>query len=227
MNNKHTSFGKIEWSEDQEESNNSDNSKRTPFVKFQLGDNKLRILTTPYKRSIHKVKVASDKTQGTSLNCTDSKDCPACLLGIKLESKYLFLAFNHRTGLVEILDAGWQIFKGIKKLVNDEEDWGDPSKYDININKSNDTYGLYTVQGVPPKALKPADLAKAVLANPDDLTFWITPLTADKLQERMDKILGGEDPYVAPKKTDKPTNGAVSKGKLAIPDADDEDFTNI
>jgi hypothetical protein len=228
-----TKFGELSWDDKAPLAGEALASTKLPFLKLQEGNTKIRLLTKAHVKLIHKVKPASStnpKDMGKTVNCSVTPDCPACVAGIKQDQKYMFNCIQRgKEDTLCLADFGYQIFKRIKELAQ-SEDWGDPTKYDLTINKNPKTLGWYSVQPNPHKPLSgaAADLAKS--ATLDSLTFWETPLSVEKVKESMDAILNGAAPFVG---DDEYRNEKPAKEEVVIPqqvsllDADDSEFLNV
>jgi hypothetical protein len=90
-----------------------------------------------------------------------------------LSTKYAWPVYNHDNETVQILQGGVTIFNMIAGLVKDE-DWGDPTQYDIKVSRSGSTKDdtKYTVSPSPkskdlPKDLEGIDLVEKISASPN------------------------------------------------------------
>lgn len=138
------------------------------FYKLVEGDNKFRVLTPavvgvegwkdnkPFRRG------GPDATIDESEVDIDQKYNKP-----KINSFWAFMVWSYRDGKPMLLQLNQKtIQKSILKLTEDD-DWGSPMEYDINVIRSEDGGRVsYTVTPTPPKPLK-ADVQKAVDAAKD------------------------------------------------------------
>ena len=103
-----------------------------------------------------------------------------------------FSALERRTGEVKALNVKYGIFSAIKSLALDE-DWGDPTKYDLNIkvDKNAPPTGYYTVM---PQAKKPLTAVEQKLQDEmdlDALTKRCQPPAEEGAMRYFQKLTGG------------------------------------
>lgn len=114
------------------------------FYKLQPGENKMRIVSKPSLVEIHWEKDLQG--QSKKVVCPGA-GCPICKAGHAPMSRYQIKVIDkganvydaknkeYRDGVkVKVLEGGSTIFNAIKALAH-EEDFGDPTKYDIKIKK--------------------------------------------------------------------------------------------
>jgi hypothetical protein len=78
---------------------------------------------------------------------------------------WAFPVWNYADKAVQILEITQATIQNAIKALDEEENWGDPTGYDIAASKSGSGFGTeYSVLGIPPKPLDPAiaaDYAKS------------------------------------------------------------------
>lgn len=192
-------YGQTGWS------NNVGKSKDMPsakdlYLKLSKGDNVLRIITDPYQFLLHKFKpTLADQSKATPADkfghrilCSKAHgSCPVCASGDKPKLRYLIGVFDRKSSQYKVLEFGPQVYNDIKKLNNDE-DWGDPKEYDVNIFVDPDAgpAGYYKTLPKKPKALTAQE--QSIIDAGMDLKFLesrTSPPTPDKVTERFSKIL--------------------------------------
>jgi hypothetical protein len=126
----------------------------SPFMKFEEGvQMKFRILSDaligwegwrdnkPFRRL------------GIEQNITeDEVDIDTTYKKPKINHFWAFLVYNYQEKKVQILEITQKtVMTAIEKLV-DDEDWGDPKKYDLSVEKVKDSKRTsYSVKPYPPK----------------------------------------------------------------------------
>lgn len=219
-------FGEISWSDNVSEGERRMNNKDL-FLKLGKGSNIVRLVTQPHQYIQHKWKPEGDPGFGYRVMCSKPHgSCPLCAQNDKPKHRWLLGVIDRKTNTYKVLDISVSVFKAIQSLVKDE-DWGDPSKYDIDIkvDQSAGPAGYYTVAPKPHKALSANDLKIKEEADLDELRRRVTPITPEKVQERIDKILsGGNVPVVSASgaKESKSTN--VDSSNDGDDDTDFPDF---
>lgn len=117
------------------------------YTRFNDGDTKLRILTSPimwyqYFTKENKPKRSKKPFENTS----DIKD------QWKVKEFWAFVVYNYETEKLEVCEIAqnsikWQLFS-----LSKDSDYGDPKQYDIKINRSGkDLDTKYQVKPLPPK----------------------------------------------------------------------------
>jgi len=75
-----------------------------------------------------------------------------------VSTKYAWPVYNHDEGKVQVFQGGPQIYNGLLALIEDE-DWGDPSKYDVTVGRTGSgTDTKYSVVGSPKSKDVPEDV---------------------------------------------------------------------
>src|ERR1700722_2808869 len=162
------------------------------FLRLGPGSNIVRLLSLPHAYYQHKYMVDGGKQFGYRINCSDPErrtDCPICEKNDKAKRRWFLGVIDRKTDTYKILDIGFSIFKAIQTLAKDE-DWGDPSRYDIDIvvDPNGGSTGYYTVVAKPPKPLSANDLVKREENSPEELERRASPPTREKVQERLNSI---------------------------------------
>ena len=163
------------WDLALENENSREGKGETLYVKFQDGNNQMRILDAEPKAVwVHWVSNANNG-KGLSIVCL-GKDCPMCRklkydkannvqTRDRIQRQFVINVFNRTTNRVELLQKGKTIFE---TLATFHKSMGDITGYDINIVKSG--RGLdtkYTVIPVMQSSPIPNGLE---LYNLDDVT---------------------------------------------------------
>ncbi len=122
-------------------------------MQLKTGKNKIRIIGDPEKEKVHWITSTSPHARIKKEICSGDNTCPHCPL-IPTSTRYSFPIIDRADGKVKILSTGALIYLEIEGLVLDAM-WGDPTKYDIVINRiwpagTSIIYARYNVMGVPP-----------------------------------------------------------------------------
>lgn len=222
-----STFGEVNWT-DNLDFGDSQKEKKGPnkdlFLRLKEGDNEVRFVTQPFQYLVHKIKKDANnpKDFGQKVMCSSlAGNCPACVYG-EAKPRWLVGVIDRSTGAYKILDIGWAVFQQIRKHAKNPK-LGDPQKYDINIvvDPKGGPSSYYTVQTYSKEALSAEDQAIKDTVDMEDLKRRVTPPTAEKIQERLNKIFGDSAP--APQAAGKPAKAAaktVAKADLT----DDEEL---
>lgn len=124
------------------------------FAKLQDGANKFRILSDivvgwegwkdnkPFR---HEGSVCNIKPEQVDLNQNEKPN---------INYFWAMVVWNYKEEKIQVLELTQKTIMGPLKDMEDNEDWGDLKKYDIQINKSKvDGKVTYSVLGIPPKPL--------------------------------------------------------------------------
>jgi hypothetical protein len=225
-----TTFGEVSWNDDVfgGENKKQTNSKDL-FLRLDDGSNEIRIVTPPFQYLVHKYKKEGDIGFGQKVKCSAIYgSCPLCALGDKAKPRWLLGVISRKTGTYKILDISFAVFGQIRKYARNTKNFGDPTKYDINIevdkNGSPTTY--YTVQALSKEPLSADDQKiRDTQVDLDDLKRRVTPPTPDQVQKIKDKIDGIATSDSSSKKVvaDKSDTKVVAP---AVSMTDDEDLEN-
>lgn len=101
------------------------------FMNLEEGDNPVRLVSQPYQFYIHWTKDATGANR--KVRCA-LDGCPLCQAGERATARWYVNVLNRKTEHCAILEIGPQIFKQILGL-SKKEKWGNPRKYDINIER--------------------------------------------------------------------------------------------
>lgn len=185
-------FGETTWTETT--GGGAQTSGRDSFLRLNPGSNIVRLVTAPHAYYQHKFELTGGKKWGYRLNCSDpdhNKNCVVCQSGNKAKRRWFIGVIERKTGLYKILDIGYAVFQGIKKYAQDD-DWGDPSHYDIDIvvDPKAGPMNFYSVVCKPKKPLSATDIkAKEDADAASDLTRRTLPPDPVKTKERYDAML--------------------------------------
>lgn len=208
-------FGETTWTEST--GGNTATAGKDSFLRLSPGSNIVRLVTAPHAYYQHKFELTGGKKWGYRLNCSDpdhNKDCVVCQSGNKAKRRWFIGVIERKTGLYKILDIGYAVFQGIKKYASDD-DWGDPSQYDIDIvvDPKAGPMNFYSVVCKPKKPLSADDIKKKEDADPTtDLSRRTLPPDAEKTKEKYNSFLAESSGEVA--------NAASSKEEVAGDDGD-------
>lgn len=181
--------GEVSWTDPGFESGKKSAGK--DFLRLDPGSNVIRLLTLPHQYHQHKYMVDGGKKYGYRINCSkESGACAICDKNDKPKRRWFLGVIDRKTNAYKILDIGYSVFKAIQTLAKDD-DWGDPSRYDIDIvvDPNGGSTGYYSVVAKPPKALTASDLVIREDNTPEELARRTTPPTPEKVQERLDSIM--------------------------------------
>lgn len=181
VNNTTHKFGTTDWNEETGPRKNNDRfngDNKVQYMKFVNGDNKIRILFDPKRYITHKYKEENDPGFGDWVKCSMPihGSCPLCERGDKPKKRWLVGCIDRRSGQFRIMDISSAIYDQIKSL-NQDEEWGSPKDYDLNIvmNDKNPPATFYKVNPRGKKPLSEEDLAILKSANEEDLLRRCTP----------------------------------------------------
>lgn len=212
-------YGLTTWDEaGQQPSGKGKRNQKDTDLKLDNGSNVIRILTKPYQFTIHKgyKPNESDKGYGWKVPCSnfDGESCPLCEAGVKTQQRWFIGVIDRKTQMYKVLDIGFGVFKEIKTL-NQDEDWGSPETFDVDIkvNKDADPTSYYSVVPKPKKPLSQADLAikaKVEEEYASQLLDRCRPLTRNAVENRIEGIK-------------KYTNGAGKNGTSTTADNSEDE----
>ena len=193
-NNNHK-FGTTDWNEETgprkgfDKSTSGDN--KIQYMKFVNGDNVVRVVLDPKKYITHKYKEEQDQGFGDWCKCSmpTHNSCPLCARKDRPKKRWLVGAIDRKSGQFRIMDISSAIYDQIKSL-NQDEGWGDPKGYDINIvmNDKAVPANYYKVNPRAPKPLSEADLAIVKSVNEDELLRRCTPPEPEWVLSRINTI---------------------------------------
>lgn len=186
-------FGMTSWDEVEISTAKTSKRNRDVYMKLQNGNNIVRILTKPFEYWQHKYK-ANEKDPGFGERVMSSyplhgTDPLMDNFGMKPKRRWLVGIIDRATSSYKILDLSPTAFKKIQELSRDE-DWGDPSQYDIDIKVDEDggATGYYNVIAKPKKPLSATDLELKNQVDLEDLKRRTTPPTPEEMLKRIEAI---------------------------------------
>ncbi len=117
------------------------------------------------------------------------------------------------------------VFDGIRELVRDTEDWGDPSQYDIDIkvDKQGGATGYYKVVPKSKKPMSPADLELKQGIDLDFLKLKCTPPTVEQMNARVAALIA-KSPNGLPKSVESKTTESKVETQVQSNDESGDDF---
>jgi len=161
-----------------------------PVLKMSNGqDYRVRIISKPYRYYASWVELsrADGSKIKMKINSSLTPDCPLNELGVPPKlGRYIKVIYRNPGGKAEyrVLDAGTQIYNGIKKIQKNPDYGQDVSKYDITISKGpKGQMPLYNILPSPPTALSDDDKLVAQKANVKEIEGKVNPEYID-LEER-------------------------------------------
>lgn len=181
--------GEVSWTDTVFDASKKSNGKDT-FLRLAPGSNIVRLLTLPHQYHQHKYLPDGGKKYGYRINCSGAGgSCPLCDKGEKAKRRWFLGVIDRKSNAYKTLDIGFAVFKSIQTLAKDD-DWGDPSRYDIDIvvDPNGGATGYYTVVAKPPKPLSASDLVLKEDNNPEDLVKLAAPPTLERVKEKLQKI---------------------------------------
>jgi hypothetical protein len=189
-----TTFGEVSWTDDVFGGDGKKNTNsKDLFLRLDEGPNEMRLITQPFQYLVHKYKKDDDTGFGQKVQCSAIHgSCPLCAMGDKAKPRWLLGVISRKTNTYKILDISFAVFSQIRKYAKNVQRFGDPTKYDINVevDKNGGATGYYSVQALNKEPLSAADQVIKDSADLDDLKRRVTPPTADLVQRRIDKING-------------------------------------
>jgi len=212
-------YGMVSWDEVETQTTSPNASRRDLFLRLSDGSNIVRVLTKPHEYLMYRYKSdPSDPGYGERvLSSIYHGSDPLMEKGLKPKKRWLVGVIDRSTQSYKILDIGPAIFKGIQTLVRDE-DWGDPTQFDINIkvDKNGGPTGYYTVTPKKQKPLTPEDLEIKQMVDLEELKRKCTPPTPEQVAERVAAIDA---------KSKARKNGGSNP--VTVEDEDDDDDTDF
>lgn len=241
------SFGMSSWDEEvggnKRGGGDFGGGKKDVYMRLNDGPNRLRLLTRPFQYNTHKYKEEGDPGYGDKILCSRQKQadgtfsaCPLCARGDKSKERWFVGVIDRKGNEYKLLDIGPLVYQGVQTLSRDE-DWGDPSQYDVDIkvNKSAPAAGYYTVTPKNKTPLSEADLKlKAEKVDEAHLLRKCTPPTPEWTLTRVNTIREkqGKEPFVMLPNGEanaKTAGAGVANNTVAVPvdrtqaSGDDED----
>lgn len=169
--------GKLSDWEDGDTGSNSD------FMNLEEGSNVVRIITNPYQFYVAWCKDASGQNRKIK---SAMENCPLVERGENVVPRWYVGVIDRKTNSPKIVELSRQAFQSIVNLKKKEK-WGDPRKYDIDIERHpKGSQPLYTVSPEPKEPLTDAEkaMAKAFLEKVD-LAKMVEPPTREEVLEKL------------------------------------------
>lgn len=179
------------------------------FMDLKQGENPVRLITSPYQFYVH---WCTDVTGAKRKVRCALDGCPLCQNGEKASARWYVNVINRESGRCAIVEIGPQIFKQILGLAKKDK-WGDPRKYDINIERQPPgSQPLYVVSPEPKEKLDDDEVAMVKEFNARiDLNKMTEAPTPEMVREKVG---------MAPE----PSSDSVSNDFDDTDDDDDDDF---
>lgn len=203
-----STYGEQSWGDKSGGYSKDRKSTKDMWLKLNKGPNIVRLLTNPFQYLTHKgVKKVGEPGFGRKVGCSEPNEkgsCPLCKKGLKASPRWLVGVLDRKTTSYKVIDIPWQVMSQIRKL-NDQEIWGDPTKYDINIIVDDSMpQSYYTVSPHPHKPLSPTEQKFQDEADLEYLKSRTEPLTAETVEKILAKMLGEDGKLFIPTAPGKP-----------------------
>jgi hypothetical protein len=192
--NTKNAFGSVSWDSDTSNGFKPRENTKDLYMRLEQGPNVVRVLTKPHQYTCHQWKV-NPADPGFGNRVGSSRYFGADILedkyGSKPKTRWLLYVIDRKTASVKLLDISRTIFESIKELNKDQDDWGDPTTYDINISvdKNGGASGYYKVTPKSKKPLSPADLELKQSMDLDLLKFKTQPPTVEQMNARVAALI--------------------------------------
>lgn len=190
------SFGETSWNVDTSSGGfKKDPNKKDQFLRLDQGSNVVRVLCKPHEYLSHRFKPhAKDPGFGDSVR--SSKFYGSDILeeppyNLKAKKRWYVYVIDRKTQALKLLDISKSVLDGIKELFKDD-DWGDPTQYDIDIKVNKQVQGAvgyYTIIPKSKKPLSPADLELKSQIDLEDLKRRCQPATIEQMKARVAAII--------------------------------------
>jgi len=199
-------FGATSWDIDTNNGFKPRENTKDLYLRLEQGSNVVRVLTKPHEYLCHQWKVnPADPGFGSRVNSSKfhGSDVLEEKYGSKPKRRWMLYVIDRKTASVKLLDISKSVFDGIRELVRDTEDWGDPSQYDIDIkvDKQGGATGYYKVVPKSKKPMSPADLELKQGIDTDLLLLKCKPPTVDQMNARVAALIA-KSPNGLPKTND-------------------------
>ncbi len=220
-------FGLVSWEEDVNVGGNN-NRKRDDYMRLQSGSNRVRLITKPFQYWTHKWKEEGMQGFGEKVYCSKFHgSCPCCDAEDRPKRRWFAGIIDRKTGTYKILDMGVAIYQKVQGYSRDE-DWGDPSQYDIDIvvDKNGGATGYYNVIPKPKSSMTDDDLKLKQDVDLDALKRKCLPPTPEGVAKRLAGIrakMNGKVQEEAPEAPEAPAatlKVEAESGDMIFPAAD-------
>jgi hypothetical protein len=192
------SYDDVEFAPPGKSNNSGGNQGKDAWMRFNQGENEVRLLTDPFQYTMHRYKAQNDKGLGERVLCSiHHGSCPLCDMrdtetGKQLnppKERWYVYVIDRRTGKECILDMAPSIFRQLKKL-NKNPKVGDPKNLEINIevDKNGPPTDYYNVQNLGPAPLSEEDVKIKKGLDIERLISRCKPPTPEEVLERMKRI---------------------------------------
>lgn len=133
------------------------------YFKLQAGDNKIRILSKPILGWL-------DWTEGAdgSRKPVRTMEKPERSIDPKKPVKHFwaFVIWDYKEKSLKVMEITQATIQDAIYTLHNSEDWGDPTQFDININKTGEKMETkYAVVPLPPKPLDHTIASEYLTAN--------------------------------------------------------------
>ena len=224
-------FGEVSYEADINGGDNKKQSSKDLFLRLAEGPNEVRLVTAPFQYLTHKYKKDENnpKDFGRKVGCSIMHgSCPLCEMGDKAKQRWFYGVIDRKTGLYKVLDVSYAVFSQIRKLARNQR-WGDPTKYDINIevDKAAPPPQYYTVQPLGKEPLSATDQQIKDNADLDDLKRRCTPPEPGVVQKIIDKINGVVPADAPATKKGSASKPAVKAAQTKVPTVEMTDETEL
>lgn len=157
------------------------------FMRLQSGTNRVRVVGRPSEIEVHWEKGVDGSNK--KVICLGS-GCPICKAGHAPTVRYQVQVIDRTDNEVKILEGGKSIFNSIKAYAVDPE-YGDPTKYDVKIQKEGSGRETrYTVMASPKKDPL-TDEEQSKVEEAKDLSEINKVKTVDEINEMGLEVLVG------------------------------------
>ena len=227
-------FGLVSWDEDVNVGGNQ-NRKKDEYMRLQSGSNRLRLVTKPFQYWVHKWKEEGMQGFGEKVYCSKFHGSCACCDTeaqendggrTKPKRRWFTGVIDRKTGTYKILDMGVAIYQSVQDLSRDE-DWGDPSQYDIDVkvNKNGGATGYYKCHPKPKTPMSDDDIKIKQGVDKEALKRKCLPPTPEGVDKRLAGIRAKIRGKVAPEAPEVPEETATlaeEGGDMVFPPADSQ-----
>ena len=210
-------FGEVGSWDDVEVGGGSD------FMQLKEGQNRVRVISKPYQFTVH---WATDVTGSNRKVKCALQDCPLCKQGVKAQTRWYIGVIDRVDNKAKILEISAQIMKGLKNTAGDP-DWGDPRKYDVNIQRGpKGAQPLYTVLPKPKVQVSDEDkVAIASFQDNTDLSKLCIPSTPGEVMKTLGGGVQAENPQQQPQQQASFVSESTSEDESSAPVVSDDDFS--
>lgn len=123
------------------------------YFKYQDGANKIRILSQPILGWRYWETTEDGKKKPIRIRMNEPLVLSANADAESTRHFWAFIVWNYKLSCIQIMEVTQKGIQKSIKALSDDEDWGDPTEYDITITKSGEK--LETEYSVMPNKPKP------------------------------------------------------------------------